>query len=165
MFENQGNVWNKNQSPAWKDCIGCTFHNTHFTTTNGFARELWFVRVLTSEMASKCLKLKWNCELHSSCFIAAKIFTSSLWSVRVRTMENCCLFAEIFNILYQQRFWTSHLKQKETAEIKTNFRSINRILNSLLPFLEIASTSLRSEYVTYAGVSIKNWSSQQIWIE
>ena len=37
-----------------------------------------------------------------------------------------------------------------------DFRSINRILNSLLPFLEIASTSLRSEYVTYAGVSIKN---------
>ena len=29
-----------------------------------------------------------------------KIFTLPLRSVRVRTVENCCLFAEIFNILY-----------------------------------------------------------------
>ena len=83
-----------------------------------------------------------------------KIFTVSLWSVRVWTMENCCLFAEIFNILYQQRCWTSHLKQKETAETMTNFRAINGLLNSLLPFLEIASTSLRSEYSTYVSASV-----------
>ena len=83
-----------------------------------------------------------------------KIFTVSLWSVRVWTMENCCLFAEIFNILYQQRCWTSHLKQKETAETMTNFRAINGLLNSLLPFLEIASASLRSEYVTFVSASV-----------
>ena len=83
-----------------------------------------------------------------------KIFTLSLWSVRVWTMENCCLFAEIFNILYQQRCWTSHLKQKETAEFMTNFRAINGLLNSLLPFLEIAITSLRSEYSTYVSASV-----------
>ena len=29
-----------------------------------------------------------------------KIFTLSLRSLRVRTVENCCLFAEIFNILF-----------------------------------------------------------------
>ena len=50
MFENQGNVWNKNQSPAWKNCIGCAYDkrevssvkqvNTHFTVTHGFGREL-----------------------------------------------------------------------------------------------------------------------------
>ena len=83
-----------------------------------------------------------------------KICTLSLWSVRVWTMENCCLFAEIFNILYQQRCWTSHLKQKETAETMTNFRAVNGLLNSLLPFLEIASTSLRSEYSTYVSASV-----------
>ena len=87
-------------------------------------------------------------------FSVLKIFTLSLWSVRVWTMENCCLFAEIFNILYQQRCWTSHLKQKETAETMTNFRAINGLLNSLLPFLEIASTSLRSEYSTYVSASV-----------
>ena len=83
-----------------------------------------------------------------------KICTLSLWSIRVGSMENCCLFAEIFNILYQQRCWTSHLKQKETAETMTNFRAVNGLLNSLLPFLEIASASLRSEYSTYVSASV-----------
>ena len=45
-------------------------------------------------------------------------------------MENCCLFAEIFSISYQQRCGTSHLKQKETAEFMTDFRAINGLLNS-----------------------------------
>ena len=87
-------------------------------------------------------------------FSVLKIFTLSLWSVRVWTMENCCLFAEIFNILYQQRCGTSHLKQKETAETMTDFRAVNGLLHSVLPFLEIASTSLRSEYSTYVSASV-----------
>ena len=33
-------------------------------------------------------------------------------------MENCCLFAEIFNILYQAMLNVA-LKQKETVEIKS----------------------------------------------
>lgn len=96
--------------------------------------------------------------------IVLKIFTLPLRSVRVRTVENCCLFAEIFNILYQQRCWTSHLKQKETAETMTNFRAINGLLHSLLPFLEIASTSLRSEYVTYVTASVERSRTRQSYL-
>ena len=94
----------------------------------------------------------------------SEIFRLSLWSVRVGSMENCCLFAEIFNILYQQRCWTSHLKQKETAEFMTDFRAINGLLNSLLPFLEIASTSLRSEYSTYVSASVGRSRTHQTYL-
>ena len=69
-------------------------------------------------------------------------------------MENCCSFAKIFNILYQIEMLNVALKQKETAETMTNFRAINGLLNSLLAFLEIASTSLRSEYSTYVSASV-----------
>jgi len=86
-----------------------------------------------------------------------KIFTLLPWSVRVGSMENCCLFAEIFNILYQQRCWTT--------ETMTNFRAINGPkLNSLLPFLEIASTSLRSEYVTYVSASVGRNRTRQSYL-
>ena len=46
----------------------------------------------------------------------------------------------------------------------TNFRAVNGLLNSLLPFLEIASTSLRSEYVTFVSASVGRSRTRQSYL-
>ena len=46
----------------------------------------------------------------------------------------------------------------------TDFRAINGLLNSLLPFSEIASTSLRSEYVTFVSASVGRSRTRQSYL-